>query len=212
MSATAKSRGENGGGRKPAKNAVPPRARILSAASDLFYRHGIRAVSVDAIAEAADTNKMTLYRHFASKDELVAEYLRELAREADTQWDDFSRHYEGDPQGELQAWLGMISVCVGSDGERGCALANAAVELPEKDHPARAVIEDFKKGHRERLVKLFRAAGLDEPEYLADEIFLLVEGARINIQSVGADGPGSRLIRLIEALLASHAPKEAPTG
>src|SRR5436190_1449713 len=57
---------------------IPPRERILAAATELFYRHGIRAVGVDAIAEAAETNKMTLYRHFTSKDELVAEYLRKL--------------------------------------------------------------------------------------------------------------------------------------
>ena len=56
---------------------IPPRERILAVAAELFYRHGIRAVGVDAIAEAAGTNKMTLYRHFASKDELVAEYLRQ---------------------------------------------------------------------------------------------------------------------------------------
>ena len=66
---------------------IPPRERILAAAADLFYRHGIRAVGVEAIAEAAGTNKMTLYRHFASKDELVAEYLRQSAKEADPCWD-----------------------------------------------------------------------------------------------------------------------------
>ena len=58
---------------------IPPRDRILAAAGELFYRHGIRAVGVESIAEAAETNKMTLYRHFASMDELVAEYLRQSA-------------------------------------------------------------------------------------------------------------------------------------
>ena len=65
---------------------IPPRSRILAVAGELFYRHGIRAVGVEAIAEAAGTNKMTLYRHFASKDELVAEYLRESAKAADECW------------------------------------------------------------------------------------------------------------------------------
>jgi len=62
---------------------IPPRARILAAAGELFYRHGIRAVGVDAIAEAAGTNKMTLYRHFDSKDLLIAEYVRSLAADGD---------------------------------------------------------------------------------------------------------------------------------
>ena len=69
---------------RPGKDeGIPPRERILAAAAELFYRHGVRAVGVDAIAEAAGTNKMTLYRHFPSKDELVAEYLRQEAHKAE---------------------------------------------------------------------------------------------------------------------------------
>src|SRR5438270_2594640 len=61
--------------RKP-KTALPVRARILVAAGNLFHSQGIRGIGVEAIAEAADTNKMTLYRHFPSKDELIAEWAR----------------------------------------------------------------------------------------------------------------------------------------
>jgi AcrR family transcriptional regulator len=159
---------------------------------------------MDAIAESASTNKMTVYRHFPSKDVLVAEYLRKLAQEADAHWDEIAQACAGDPQMEIRTWLAQVAECVTSDGERGCALANAAVELPEKEHPARAVIEEFKKGHRLRLVKLFRDAALRDPEGLADEVFLLIEGARINIQSLGVEGPASRLVRMIEALIDSH--------
>ena len=70
-----------------ANSRTRPRERILAASGDLFYRLGIRAVGVEAIAEAAGTNKMTLYRHFSSKDELVAEYLRRLAADAGKFWD-----------------------------------------------------------------------------------------------------------------------------
>jgi len=70
---------------------APPRARILAAAADLFYRHGIRAVGVDAIAEAAGTNKMTLYRHFSSKDALIAEYLRQKFDKANECWQRYER-------------------------------------------------------------------------------------------------------------------------
>jgi len=185
---------------------VPPRIRILAAACDLFYHHGIHAVSMDAIAEAASTNKMTVYRHFPSKDVLVAEYLRKLGQEADAHWDEVAKACDGDPQREIKVWLAQVSECVTSAGERGCALANAAVELPEKDHPARAVIEEFKKGHRLRLVRLFRDAALRDPEGLADEVFLLIEGARMNIQSLGLEGPASRLVRMIEALIDSRRP------
>src|SRR5256885_5998008 len=84
---------------------IPPRARILAAAGELFYRHGIRAVGVDAIAEAAGTNKMTLYRHFVSKDELVAEYLRQSAKLADACWERFRAAHPEDAQAQLRAWL-----------------------------------------------------------------------------------------------------------
>jgi AcrR family transcriptional regulator len=182
----------------------PPRARILAAAGELFYRHGIRAVGVDAIAEAAGTNKMTLYRHFASKDELVAEYLRQAAKLADACWDRFRQAHPGDARAQLRAWLAEMAEHVASADERGCALANAAVELPEKGHPARRVIEEFKVAQRGRLVELCRAAGLGEPEMLADELHLLLEGARVTAQSVGTDGLGARLVRMGEAMIAAH--------
>ena len=181
-----------------------PRDRIVATASELFYRHGIRAVGVEAIAEAAGTNKMTLYRHFASKDELVAEYLRRLAAEAAGFWDELEKAHPGDPRAQLRAWLKSVEDHVGDPGQRGCALANAAVELPDKDHPARCVIEQFKIAQRDRLIGLCRATGIAEPELLADELFLLLEGARVCAQSLGPKGPASRLSRTGDALIASH--------
>ena len=183
---------------------IPPRERILSVAADLFYRHGIRAVGVESIAEAAGTNKMTLYRHFASKDELVAEYLRRLAEKASSSWDKLAARHPGDPRAQLRAWLVDMAGHVGNIDERGCALANAAVELPEKDHPARRVIEAFKTAQRNRIVELCAAAGLAEPELLADELFLLLEGVRVTAQSMGQAGLGDRLIRMGDAMIAAH--------
>ena len=183
---------------------ISPRERILSAASELFYRHGIRAVGVDAVAEAAETNKMTLYRHFSSKDELVAEYLQRLAEKAKASWDRLEGDYPGEPSAQLRAWLKDMAAHVASADERGCALANAAVELPEKDHPARRVIEAFKTAQRERLVQLCAAASLAEPEMLADELFLLLEGARVTAQSMGRKGLDDRLVRMGEAMIRAH--------
>jgi AcrR family transcriptional regulator len=181
-----------------------PRDRILAAASDLFYRQGIRAVGVDAIAEAAGTNKMTLYRHFDSKDELVAEYLRCLATEAGGFWTELEAAHPGNPRAQLRGWLTAMQAHVADADQRGCALANAAIELPEKGHPARRVIEEFKAAQRDRLVALCGATGVAEPELLADELFLLLEGARVSAQSSGPQGPASRLVRMGEALIASH--------
>ena len=193
-----------------AEKRLPPRERIVATASDLFYRHGIRAVGVEAIAEAAGTNKMTLYRHFTSKDELVAEYLRRLAAEATRFWDGLEEAHPGDPRAQLRAWLTAMQAHVLNTDRRGCALANAAVELPEKDHPARCVIEQYKSDQRARLVGLCAGSGVSEPELLADELFLLLEGAQMSAQSLGPQGPASRLVRMGEAVIASHLPSLAP--
>jgi AcrR family transcriptional regulator len=183
----------------------PPRERILAAARELFYRRGIHAVGVDAIAEAAGTNKMTLYRHFASKDVLVAACLSELTQEFDAAWDALVAAHAGDPEGQLLAWLHHVADFKENEAERGCALANAAVELPDWDHPARRVIREYKTALRERLIRLCCDAKLADPERLADEVFLLCEGARITAQSVGSEGLSSRLAGMLEALVADHA-------
>ena len=184
----------------------PPRERILQAARELFYRDGINGVSVEAIAAAADTNKMTLYRHFSSKDELVAAYLAELAAEGEGVWDEARAAHPGDPAAQLRYLLRQVSQWASAASTRGCALANAAVELAERRHPARRVIEAHKRKQCERLAALVREAGYARPERVADEIFLLVEGARVSVQSVGREGPGARLYALACELLDS-APK-----
>jgi AcrR family transcriptional regulator len=183
---------------------LPPRERILDAARDLFYRHGVRAVGVEAIAEAAGTNKMTLYRHFASKDELVAEYLRCLAAEKDRVWNRLEAENPADARAQLQGWLHEVARNVSDPASRGCALANAAVELPEKDHPARCVIEQCKQASRDKLVALCRKAKIAQPELLADQLFMLLEGAFVCRQSIGNEGPACSFVRAGQALIDAH--------
>jgi AcrR family transcriptional regulator len=184
---------------------IPPRERILAVATELFYRHGIRAVGVEAIAEAAETNKMTLYRHFSSKDELVAEYLRSLFCEKDLMWQKLETEHPGDPHAQLMGWLEMVAANVADPKSRGCAIANAAVELPDKDHPARKVIEDSKRKSRESLLALCRKAKIAEPELLADQLFMLLEGAFVSRQSVGDHGPACQFVRAGQALINANA-------
>ncbi|MFN3868186.1 MAG: TetR/AcrR family transcriptional regulator [Hyphomicrobiaceae bacterium] len=186
--------------------AGSPRRRIMAAARDLFYRHGIRAVGVEAIAEAASTNKMTLYRHFGSKDELIVAYVQDVADEADARWIEFENANPGNAAGQLEAWLQHVERVVNEIGDRGCALANAAVELKGSEHPALRIIEDYKARKRQRLVRLFVAAGYADPDLVADEVFLLFEGARISRQCCsGPECPAARLVQMLRSLLAGHA-------
>src|SRR5580658_6282503 len=142
---------------------IPPRERLLAVASELFYRHGIRATGVEAIAEAAGTNKMTLYRHFPSKDELVAECLRQVALEGTRRWQRYEAAYPSDPLAQIRAWLAEMANILAGENHRGCALANAAVELPDKTHPARRVVEEYKLAQRSHLAQLCASAGLKDP-------------------------------------------------
>jgi AcrR family transcriptional regulator len=109
---------------------IPPRTRILSAAAELFSRHGIGAVSVEAIARTAASNKMTLYHHFVSKDELVAAYLRESAKEADALWARIQSTCSAGTAAQLSAWLAEMGQGL-IDGS-GSRFTKAAVELWEK--------------------------------------------------------------------------------
>ena len=188
-----------------------PRDRIVEMARDLFRQHGLRGIGVDAIAEAAGTNKMTLYRHFASKDDLIVACLSEIAVEVDAIWDGVEAAHPDDPMAQLHAWVRCVAEYAIAEG-RGCDISKAAVELTERDHPARKVIAQFKTKQRERLAKLCREAGIKQAEILADTLSLLIEGARANWQSVGQDGPGSRFVSVGEAVIetfsaeTSHAP------
>jgi AcrR family transcriptional regulator len=181
----------------------PPRDRIVSTAQDLFHRHGIRGVGVDTIAEAAGTNKMTLYRHFGSKDDLICECLTRAGAEADRIWREIEAASPGDPRGQLRGWIAKAAECV-ADDDRGCDLANAAVELTESGHPALRLIEEFKNKHRDHLATLCRAAGAPQPDLLADTLCLLIEGARVSRRSVGVEGPSAKFVRACEAIVASY--------
>ena len=186
--------------------ALRPRERILLAARDLFHRHGIRGVGVETIAEAAGTNKMTLYRHFDSKDDLIVAYLRGIAVEVDQMWRDIEHDHPGDMKAQLKAWLVCAEECVSSD-TRGCDLANAAVELTRDGHPGRRIIEQLKTEHRNRLADLCRRAGISQPEVLADTLTLLLEGARVSRQAAGSKGPSAKFTATAEAVIATFQSK-----
>src|SRR5215475_3022431 len=99
--------------------ARPPRERILAAADDLFRRVGIRGVGVEAIAAAADTNKMTLYRHFESKDALIAEWVRGIVAEKERSWDELAAAHPADPVAQLVEWSRRTAATLAELEERG---------------------------------------------------------------------------------------------
>lgn len=153
------------------------RDRIFEAARKLFYKFGIRGVSVDAIAAEADTTKVTLYRLFESKDDLVAKVLDAQKQRFWKWWDEIVAQHPGNPRVQLDALFSEIRDCIAYGAERGCPLSNAAVEVVEKDHPARAVMRAHKAELTKRLRGLCRDLGAKQPDLLGDSLSLILIGA-----------------------------------
>ncbi|MGN8153568.1 TetR/AcrR family transcriptional regulator [Agrobacterium sp. 22094] len=185
---------------RSSEQKIPPRDRIVSTACQLFREYGIRGIGVDAIAEAAATNKMTLYRHFGSKDDLVCEALKHSSQTLENAWKDLETDNPGDPRAQLAAWVKARAQCLSSE-PYGCDLANAAVELKEQGHPAHAVIESLKMQQHSRLADLCRSTGASDPELLADTLSMLLEGARVSKLATGNEGPSMRFTRACEAAM-----------
>jgi len=190
--------------RKRDLNRPSARKRIFDKASELFYRKGIRAVGVDTIAEEADTTKMSLYRNFPSKDELVAEWLRDHDVNFWQRWEMMASRHPKDPRRQLKAAFALLARHVADPKARGCPMANAAVELTEKDHPAIKVIEAHKTKLRARLTQMCKQMGSREPRLLADHLFLLMEGAQVTTQTLGVRGPAKNVARAAKTLIDAH--------
>lgn len=153
------------------------RDRIFQAAKKLFYRYGIRGVSVDTIAAEANTTKVTLYRVFASKDDLVVQVLQDHIRRFWHWWDASTEPHKGDPRKQIEALFSSFKagVCT-AEAERGCPVANTAVEIVEDDHPAKGLIRDHEAEIKRRLLALCTEMRARDPERLADALSLLFSG------------------------------------
>jgi AcrR family transcriptional regulator len=181
----------------------PARDRIFETARELFYQHGIRAVGVETIASEADATKMTLYRNFPSKDELVAEVLREQEREYWAWWEGVTSCCCTDPRKQLEAIFDAFETKACNADIHGCPLSNAAIELHEENHPAQVVSINYKKELHRRLSDLTQRAGAKDDD-LADSLMLLMEGAYISRVTLGASGPVRAVARSARVLIKAH--------
>ena len=177
--------------------------KVSETAKDLFYRHGIRAVGVDEIVNQAGVTKPSLYRTYASKDDLISCCLREHAAEARAGFEAALAKAPGDPRAQLshaiQAYANLAS------GEfRGCPVSNAAVEFPDPDHPVHLLARELKRESRDHLLSLVRELGVPDPDGLTDGLILLLEGASSAAQAYGCGGPTTALVKSAEALIDSY--------
>jgi AcrR family transcriptional regulator len=181
---------------------TPAGERVLAAATALFYRDGLNAVGVAAVADAAGVTKKTLYACFGSKAELTVAYLR---RRHDVWWAYLEQRLaEAEAPRALVVFDSYIDH-PGLDSDRGCAFLIAAAELPA-GHPGLDVIRRHKAAVRAKFAELIRedAPRAADPERLAEQIFLLLEGA---VAHTGIDGDSHRVglaREIAETLLAAN--------
>jgi AcrR family transcriptional regulator len=184
---------------------VPRKAadRIRDTARELFYREGIRAVGVDQIVTKAGVTKPSLYRAYASKDELAAAYLRDFEKAFWARFDAAVAAHPDDPRAQIGAFLEGLAGRAVKPGYRGCGLTNAAVEYPVPGHPARLVAEANKRELRRRLTEMAAGMGAADPATLADGLLLLIEGAYATGQLFGAGGPAGSVAIAADRLIAA---------
>ena len=190
---------------KQIENHDEVRARILDTACKLFYERGVRAVGVDLVVEKAGVAKTSLYRHFGTKDDLIAAYLKREDEEFWGLWNHLAAEHADDPTGELDAYLAWVGERLGRPNYRGCPQINVAAEFPEAGHPARIEAAEHKRRMRERLRSIAERLGVARPVELADQLSLLINGAFVSAQMLEPGEATALLLRTAHALIdASH--------
>jgi AcrR family transcriptional regulator len=182
---------------------VEVRERILATASDLFYRRGVRAVGVDVVVEAAGVAKTSLYRHFRTKDDLIAAFLQREDQDFWACWDRVAEPYAQDGNAELEAHLAWIAERVGRPSYRGCPQLNVAAEFPDEDHPARVVARTHKEELRRRLQGIAERLPVRRPGDLALQLSVVINGAFVSSQVLAAGNAKPILIQMARALIAA---------
>jgi AcrR family transcriptional regulator len=189
---------------KTADASTDVRERILETASALFYTQGVRAVGVDLVTEKAGVAKTSLYRHFRTKDDLIAAFVQREDEHFWQCWDKVTQQHADDPGAELDAHCEWIGERVERLNYRGCPQINVAAEFPDADHPARKVALVHKQQLRSRLKGIADRLGARRPDELAGQLALFINGAFVSSQ-IFLPGEATALLKSTMHTLAAAA-------
>ena len=164
----------------PAAGTAPlsPRDRILEAASELFYALGIRAVSADKIIDRAGITKVTFYRHFPTKDDLVVAYLERRSSRERQIFDDLVK-VASDETDAFRRFAQKIGTESCRPGFRGCPFINAAAEYADPDSAVRTVVTTHRAWYRDVFTTMLHQLGATNADEAADELLMLRDGAML---------------------------------
>ncbi|WP_165423403.1 TetR/AcrR family transcriptional regulator [Ktedonosporobacter rubrisoli] len=177
------------------------RQRILTTATDLFSREGYRAVGTDTIIERSGVAKMTLYRHFSTKNDLICAYIEQTIENFWAAFEQVISEHPASPQIALVAIFEMLASTVAEPGFCGCSCLHAAVEFPQFDHPAHQVALEHKRDVRARFLQLAEQAGARQPDILADQLLLLMNGMLMQGRMEGPIDTTSSVVQAVKVLV-----------
>jgi AcrR family transcriptional regulator len=182
-----------------------PKAKLFQTAMRLFYQNGYRAIGVDTIAAESGISKMTLYRHYPSKDDLIAAYLR---HSNEVFWLHFAHitNAAPTPREQLLAFFSALQAYVASPACYGCPFLNVATEYPDQAYAGHQLALEHKQAVRAKFHQLAREAGARQPAALGDALFLLMDGAYMAARMFGAtaDNPAANVAAVAADLIRLH--------
>jgi AcrR family transcriptional regulator len=187
------------------QHTATARERILATAARLFYERGYQAVGVDTIVAESGVAKMTLYRHFPSKDDLIVAYLQH-ADEGFWRWLEEAVAEAEDARTRLVAAFVALRTQVLRPTCAGCPFQGSVAEFPTPDHPAHHVAAAHKERIRSWFESLATEAGLADPHALADGLLLLMDGAWAAARMSLSANPVTAVVGAAEALIQAHEP------
>ncbi len=213
-------------GAPPKPVAVPgsgdARDRLLAAAYELFSHRGVQSVGVDAIIERSGVARQTMYRHFASKQDLVLAFLERRDELWTKQWLEAEAERRGtDPGESLLAIFDLFDEWFRTPSFEGCSFINVMLEHPDADHPVHRAAAAYLAGVRHFVEGLARRAGIADADSFARRWHILMKGSIVSAGEGDRDAArhGQAIGRLLlEASLPSRSTGSrrrrvaAPTG
>jgi AcrR family transcriptional regulator len=179
--------------------------KILDTAGPLFYQQGFHAVGIDTIVAESGVAKMTLYRHFPSKQELIVAYLEQTNEQFWGWFEEAIRPYPNRPGRQLLAFFESLAHLVTKPTCLGCPFLIASTEFPEPDQPAHQVAKQHKTAVLTRLTHLAQEAAGREPHTLAKHLLLLMDGAFMQVRVFGPlDNPAAEVTTAAQILLQAY--------
>ena len=170
-------KGRAAAGRPASK--VPMRERIVEAATALFYAQGLRAVSAEKIIAQVGTTKVTFYRHFPTKDDLIVAYLERRAK-----WERDAIAHARQAAGDVPDVFRIIAQAIGAEscspGFRGCPFINAAAEYADPEHPVRRVVDAHRRWFKQTIQDLLDEISIPDSARVADQLVMLRDGAMVS--------------------------------